>query len=215
MPILFTENYDIIHEKEEEYGKFISEVYLPGAASMGLTSVGGFYAEIGFGPRVVGVMAVKELGELCNIVSAKGFKELGSMLKSHVCNYRNAVLEPTGRVKHEEYSIQKGVWKLNQYYDLRPGLKNLYSDFIINEYLPTIKKIDYVEVTGGWNVIMGGVSEIIAELTFEDPVDIGRLMNNEDFRRITLKLRTGYVKSYISRVLRCTERFDEPKWFRL
>jgi hypothetical protein len=54
MPILFTENYDIIQEKEEEYGKFISEVYLPGAASMGLISVGGFYAEIGFGPRVSG-----------------------------------------------------------------------------------------------------------------------------------------------------------------
>ena len=36
-------------------------------ASIGLTSVGGFYTEIGFGPRVVGVMAVNEFGELCRI----------------------------------------------------------------------------------------------------------------------------------------------------
>jgi len=72
-----------------------------------------------------------------------------------------------------------------------------------------------MEVTGGWNVVIGGVSEIIAELTFKDPVDIGRLLNNEDFRKLNLKLKTQYVTNYTSRILRCTERFDEPKWFRL
>jgi hypothetical protein len=215
MPILFTENYDVIQGREAEYGEFISKVYLPEAATMGLVSIGGYYSEIGFGPRVVGVMAVKEFGELCRIMSTKKFKELNHALKSAVCNYRNAVLEPTGRVKHEQYTIQKGVWKLNQYYDLRPGVKDQYADFIINEHLPTMQKIDFVEVTGGWNVILGGVSEIIAELTFKDPVDIGRLLNNEDFRKITLKLRNEYVLNYKSRILRCTERFDEPKWFRL
>jgi hypothetical protein len=215
MSILFTENYNILQEKEAVYGEFISEVYIPEAAALGLASVGGYYAEIGFGPRVVGVMAISEFSELCRILSAKKFKELNRALKSVVCNYRNAVLEPTGRVKREQYTIQKGVWKLNQYYDLRPGVKDQYNEFVINEHLPTMATIDYVEVTGGWNVILGGVSEIIAEFTFKDPIDIGRLMNNEDFRRITLKLRNKYVTNYASRVLRCTERFDETKWFRL
>jgi hypothetical protein len=215
MPILFTENFDIIQDKEEEYGKFISEVYVPEAAAMGLVSVGGYYVEVGFGPRVIGVMSVKDFDELSRAVTSKRFKELSLALKSLIYNYRNAVMEPTGRVKREQYTIQKGVWKLNQYYDLRPGVKDQYSDFVINEHLPTMEKIDYVEVTGGWNIILGGISEIIAEFTFRDPVDIGRLMNNEDFRRITLKLRSLYARTYSSRVLRCTERFDEPKWFRL
>jgi hypothetical protein len=215
MPILLTETFDIIQESEEAYGKFVSEIYIPEAASLGLISVGGFYSEIGFGPRIVGVMAVNELSDLCRIMSSKKFKELNLGFKSVVRNYRNAVLEPTGRVKHEKYIIQKGVWKFNQYYNLRPGMKNQYSDFIIHEHLPAMEKIDYVEVTGGWNVILGGVSEIIAEFTFKDPVDIGRLMNNEDFRKLTLKLRSKYVTSYASQVLRCTERFGEPKWFRL
>jgi hypothetical protein len=216
MPVLFTENYDIIQDKIEEYGEFISKVYLPEAASLGLISVGGFYVEIGFGPRVVGVMAVKEFGELCEILSTKKYKALNTALKSFVRHYRNTAQVPTGKIKNEKvYIVQKGVWKLNQYFDLRPGLKEKYSDFIINEHLPTMAKIDYVDVTGGWNVMIGGVSEIIAELTFKDPVDIGRLMNNEDFRKITLKLRNEYVSNYASRVLRCTERFDEPKWFRL
>jgi hypothetical protein len=77
-----------------------------------------------------------------------------------------------------------------------------------------MEKIEYVEVTGGWNVVLGGISEIIAEFTVKDPIDIGRLLNNEDFRKITLKLKTDYVWNYQSRILRCTERFDEPKWFR-
>jgi hypothetical protein len=215
MSILFTENYDIIQDREELYGEFISEVYIPAAAVMGLVSVGGFYSEIGFGPRVVGVMAVNELGELSRIISTKEFKKLNLALKSVVSNYRNAVLESTGMIKREQYTIQKGVWKLNQYYDLRPGIKDQYREFVLKEHLPAMMKIDYVEVTGGWNVILGGTSEIIAEFTFKDPVDIGRLLNNEDFRKITLKLRNSYVLNYKSRILRCTERFEEPRWFKL
>ena len=72
-----------------------------------------------------------------------------------------------------------------------------------------MREIDYVQVTGGWNVVLGGVSEIMAELTFKDPQDIGRLMNNENFRQITTKLRRKYVRNYASRVLRCTERFGD------
>jgi|SRR4030042_6742920 hypothetical protein len=214
MSILFNQNFDIIQEKEEEYGQFIARVYIPQMTAMGLISVGGYYVEIGFGPRVVGVHSVGSLEELSRIFTLKGYKDLTLRLKSLVYNYRNAVLEPTGRVKKEPYAIQKSVWKLNQYYNLRPGMKEAYKDFIVEEHLPTLEKIDYVEVTGGWNVILGGISEIIAELTFKDPVDIGRLMNNEDFRKITMKLRNKYVMNYASRVLRCTERFDEPKWFR-
>ncbi|MBN2402615.1 MAG: hypothetical protein JXN64_09455 [Spirochaetes bacterium] len=213
MPILFKENYDIIPGKEDEYSKFIAKTYLPKTTNMGLVSVGGFYTEIGFGPRVHGVMSVKDCDELSRIITAKQYKDLHLTLKTFIYNYQNSVLEPTGRVKRAEYSIQKGVWKFNQYYDLRPGIKEEYSNFIIKEYLPVMEKIDYVEVTGGWNVILGGISEIVAELTFKDPIDIGRLMNNEDFRRISLNLRNIYAMKYASRVLRCTERFDEPKWF--
>jgi hypothetical protein len=72
-----------------------------------------------------------------------------------------------------------------------------------------VSEISYVEVTGGWNVVLGGVSEIMAELTFKDPQDIGLLMNNKNFRRVTTKLRSKYVRNYASRILRCTERFSD------
>ncbi len=215
MPVLFTTAWDIIPGKENEYADFIAGAYLRETAATGLTAVGGYYVEVGFGPRIIGVSLAADLESLSRIIADDRFKQISLKLKSLVYNYRTAVLEPTGRVKRETYAIQKGVWKLNQYYDLRPGVKKEYADFIVKEYLPTIQKIEYMEVTGGWNVILGGVSEIISEFTFKDPVDIGRLLNNEEFRKLNLKLKSAYVVNYASRVLRCTERFDEPKWFRL
>jgi hypothetical protein len=215
MPVLFTQSWDIIQGKESEYAEFIVHTFLPEMQAVGLTAVGGYYVEVGFGPRIIGVHRANDLEELSRLVSTGAFKELTLQIKSLVCNYRTAVLEPTGRVKREAYSIQKGVWKLNQYYDLRPGMKKGYADFIMNEHLPTLEKIEYLEVTGGWNVVLGGFCEIIAEFTFKDPNNIGRLLNDEDFRRLTLKLKTKYVTNYASRILRCTERFDEPRWFRL
>ncbi len=214
MPVLFTHNFDVIQDMEGEYGEFITS-YLKEMTNMGLTTVGGYYVEVGFGPRIVGAHTAFDLTDLARIISTKRFRDLNLGLKSLVCNYSYAVHEPLGRLKKGDYTIQKGVWKLHQYYDLRPGMKGQYGDFIVNEHLPILGAIDYVEVTGGWNTVMGGASEIVAEFTFKDPIDIGRLLNNEDFRKTTLKLKNGYVTNYRSRILRCTERFDEPKWFRL
>jgi hypothetical protein len=140
---------------------------------------------------------------------------LALQVKSFVYNYRTAILEPTGNVKRVDYVIQKGVWKFNQYYDLRPGKKKEYADFITTEYIPALQKLDYLEVTGGWNVVLGGLNETIGELTFKDPVDIGRMLNSQEFRRSNMRLQEEFVVNYQNRILRCTERFDEPKWFRL
>jgi hypothetical protein len=215
MPVLFTQSWDILEGKQNEYAEFVTGKLLPEMHTIGLDAVGGYYVEVGFGPRIIGVHRANDLEHLSRCVSSLRFKELTLKIKSLVYNYRTAVLEPTGRVKRETYTIQKGVWKLNQYYDLKPGAKKEYADFIIDEYLPAIEKIGYMEVTGGWNVVLGGISEIISEFTFKDPVDIGRLLNDEEFRKINLKLKSTYVTNYANRILRCTERFDEPKWFRL
>ena len=214
MSILFTQHWDIIPGSESEYAQFITDRYIPETAGKSFYPVGGYYVEVGFGPKIVAVYAAESLAQLTEVVGTPKFKELTLTLKSLVYNYVSGVYEPTGNVKHNNYSIQKGVWKFKQYYDLKPGAKKEYADFVINEHIPTMNKISFVEVTGGWNVLIGGMSEIIAEFTFKDAMDVGRLLMNEDYRRITQKLRTEYATNYASRVLRSTERFDEPRWFK-
>lgn len=215
MAVLLTQNWDIIPGKEDQYEEFVAKKYIPKCTDMGLKSVGGFYVEVGFGPRIISLKSAKTLSDLYQVMAGSSFMELNRELKEYIINYHSKIQEPTGRVRHEEYKIQKGVWKYNQYYDLIPGKKEEYAYFIINEHLPTMDKIDYVEVTGGWNVLVGGSCEIIAEFTFKTPVDIGRLLDNQDFRRVTQKLRQDYVVNYASRIIRTTERFEEPRWYRL
>jgi hypothetical protein len=215
MAIIFTQDWDIVPGRRDDYERFISEEYMPECDRLGLKSVGGFYVEVGFGPRILFLNSSENIDVLFHGLAQKSFKELIVKLKHYVVNYRNKVLEPTGRVKHETYSIQKGVWKFNQYYDLIPGKKRDYAEFVVKEHIPTLQSLDYLEITGGWNVIMGGFSEIITEFTFKHPHDIARMLDNEDFRRVTGKLCCDYVVNYATRIMRTTERFDEPKWYRL
>jgi len=215
MAVLFTQSWDVLQGKEDAYSEFVTRTLLPGMEAIGLVPVGGYYVEVGFGPRIVGVHRAQSSEDLCRAIAGNEFKQLTLQVKSLVHNYRTAILEPAGRVKHVDYVIQKGVWKFNQYYDLRPGLKKEYADFIMGEYIPALQELTYVEVTGGWNVVLGGVSEIVGELTFKDPVDIGRMLNSQQFRNAAGRLQDEFVANYQNRILRCTERFDEPKWFRL
>jgi len=214
MAIIFSQDWDVFPGREDEYENFIME-YVPRSAKLGLQAIGGFCVEVGFGPRLVFLSSVGSLKSLCDVLSDKEYRNLLLDLKKYVINYQTKVLEPTGRVKKEAYELQKGIWKYNQYYDLIPGKKEAYADFIINEHLPVLEKFDYMEVTGGFNVIMGGFSEIVAEFKFKSPVDIGRLLDNEEYRKTTIKLRRNYVVNYRSRIMRTTGRFEEPRWYRL
>jgi hypothetical protein len=215
MTILLAQDWDIILEVGDEYEAFITQTYIPKCEELGLNSVGGFYVEVGFGPRIVSIKSTKTLNDLMRIMSSKEFKTLHSQLREYVVSYSSRILEPTGRVKHCDYKIQRGVWKFNQYYDLIPGLKKEYADFIVTEYLATLEQFDYLEITGGWNVLVGGICEIIAELTFKSPVDIGRMFEDERYKRIAEKLQRNYVINHRTRIMRTTERYEQTKWYRL
>lgn len=213
MTILFAQSWDILPEKEEEYNAFVGMTFIPKCMELGLLSVGGYYVEVGMGPRIISVKRVESLETLARIMGRSEFKELIHDLKGYIQGYRTKVLTPTGRTRDKPYEINKGVWKYNQYYDMRPGKRQQYAEFVVNKYLPLLDSLDYLEVTGGWNVILGGFSEIIGEMTFKDPIDIARLLNNPDFRELNHVLKRDYVTNYSSRILKTTERFEEPKWF--
>ncbi len=215
MPVLFIQNWDVVPGSEDEYAGFITETYIPKTTTMDLISVGGYYVEMGFGPRIIAVLSAQNASNLARVITTERFRDLTARLKTLVYDYGSYVLAPTGNLRREKYVIQKQVWKFNQYYNLRSGTKKHYTDFVLNEHLPVMRMIDYVEVTGGWNVIFGDLCEIVIEFTFKDPMDIGRLMIDQDFRRVTEKLRRKYAVNYRSRILRCTERFGENRWVRL
>ncbi|MBI5440553.1 MAG: hypothetical protein HY900_04995 [Deltaproteobacteria bacterium] len=227
MSFLLTQEWDIIRGAEEEYAAFISRRFQPKCEELGLRGVGGFYVQVGSGPRIISIRAVESLEALYRAMSTRLFQEVKLELQEHVENYRSKILAPRSEdpprphdarqsgSAAKPYEIQRGVWKLNQYCTLLPGRRGAFADFIAREYVPALRAIDFVEVTAWWDVLIGGPSEIIGEFTFKHPVDIGRLLDHEDFRRLTYTLRSEYVADHQSRILRTTERFEEPRWYRL
>jgi hypothetical protein len=207
--------WDVIPGLEDDYDRFISEQYIPQLQQLGLTAKGGYYLVVGVGPRMALVSTAESMAKMGEILSTKVFKDLMLELKKYIINYSSRITEPTGRVKDGEYAIQKGVWKYIQYYDVIPGRMPEYADFISNKYLPTMESIDYVEVTQGWTLVMGSFAEITGELTFKTAVDVGRMLENPTFNKLIDEMRTNYVLNYRCRILRTTERFDEPRWYKL
>jgi len=215
MSLLFTQDWDVVRGKEDAYAGFVTKTFIPECNKLGLQSVGGFYVQVGVGPQVISIKSAKSLSSLYEAMGSASFRELKAKLREYVSNYSSKILEPAEITPGKEYEIQKGVWKYNQYYDVRPGNREAYERYVKETYLPALEEIDYVEVTERWNVLIGGFSEAIVELTFQHPVDIGRLLDNPQFREVTYTMSRDYVRNYKSRILRTTERFDEPRWFRL
>lgn len=215
MSLLFTQDWDVIHGKEDAYEQFVTDRFIPQCNRLGLTSVGGFYVQVGVGPRIISIKSAPSLSELSAIMSSPTFRELQEELRRFVVNYSSKILEPAHGTSGKDYAIQKGVWKYNIYFDVRPDLHTEFHQYMDATYLPTLREVDYLTVTECWNVLIGGFSERIVELTFQHPVDIGRIFDHPGFREITYSLCRNYVRNYKSRILRTTERFDEPRWFRL
>ena len=108
MPILFTKSWDIIPGCEQEYSEFIAKTFITEIAGMGLVPVGGFYVEVGFGPRVIGVSSCENYEKLAGIVTSQRFKDLILKLKAMVFNYRTAVLEPLAASRERPTRSRKG-----------------------------------------------------------------------------------------------------------
>ena len=177
--------------------------------------MGGFYVEVGPGPRIMSLKTADDVISMLTVYFSKEFKALVMQLEDYVTSYGNRVMLSIGKEINGGYKIQKGVWKYIQYYDIIPGQKENYKTFILEEYLPAMKEIDYLEVTSGWKVVLGGKSHIVGELTLESSVDIGRLLDDPVFHEMTGKLRRRHVCNYATRIIRTTERFEKPRWYRL
>jgi hypothetical protein len=215
MAVLLTQEWDVVRGKEKEYEKFVENEFIPRSNEMGLRSVGGFYVEVGPGPRIISLKTADDVIDLLTVFFSKEFKALVMELEDYVTSYGNRVMLSIGKDINGGYKTQKGVWKYIQYYDIIPGQKENYKQFILEEYLPAMKEIDYLEVTSGWKVVLGGKSHIVGELTLESSVDIGRLLDDPVFQEATDKLRRRHVCNYSTRIIRTTERFQKPRWYRL
>ena len=214
MNTLFTQQWNVERDTEDEYLAFITEQYNPKITSLGLKIVGGYYVEIGPGPTTVAVFSADNINLINEIALSEEYRKITNKLNFYVNNRCAALGFSTGRVSQETYTIQEGVWKWNHYYNVRPNKKEEYKH-TLEQIVTVIEKLDFVELTQEWHMLYGGRGDYLLEMTFKDPIDVARLLNNQQFRKLEKLIKKELIIDYSSRLLRSTERFDKPRWVTL
>jgi len=209
MIFLFNQHWDLIPGRVEEYTQFVINLHLPAMKKIGINMVGGFHVVVGEGPRIIAVGAVDSLQKLQKALETEEYERITAQIQQYVSNYFSRILKPTGRVKIEKYNIQLRVWKFNQYFNIIPGREKEYTEFVINDHIPTMEKLG-IKMTGGWRVVVGHGPSIVAEGTANSLVEIAKAMESHEFRRITNLLTSTYVTDYSSRLLAPTGRVELP-----
>ena len=156
---------------------------------MGLLSVGGYYVEVGYGPRIISVKRVESLEELIRIMSSSQFRDLVCELKEYVTGYREQ--DPAADRPHARRALRDPEGRLEVQPVLRPSPGEDGPSTHASSWTSTCP-CSRASTTGGHRWVERPDrrgSEIISELTFKDPVDIGALFDNASYRELTHVLK--------------------------
>lgn len=209
MTILFTQYWDVLPGRFDDYSAFISNEYVPGLNRLGIKPLGGYYVAVGQGPRIVAVATVEDQDYLRKILATNDYRLLAAKLLSLVYKYGSKLWVSSGRVIEGPYHIQTGAWKFNQYYNVVPGMEDEHYRFVKEECIPGMKELR-VPITGGWRLVIGEGPIILAECSARNIVDIAKCIDTSEFRRLVRRLKKYYATDYSSRILAPTGRIEIP-----
>jgi hypothetical protein len=209
MSVLFTQYWDVMPDRFEEYSNFVTSEYNPSLEKLGIKLLGGFYVAVGQGPRIIAVATVDEQDYLRKILATEEYRLITEKLLQVVWKYAAKLYVSSGRVLEGPYSIQTGAWKFNQYYNILRGREEEHYRFVKEECIPGMKELG-VPITGAWRLVIGDGPRILAECTARNIVDIAKCIDTSEFRRLVRKLKNRYATDYSSRILAPTGRIEVP-----
>jgi len=209
MTVLFTQYWDVVHGKFDEYSEFITNEYNPALEKLGIRLLGGFYVAVGQGPRIIAVATVDEQDYLRKILATEEYRVIAAKLMSLVTDYSSKLWVSSGRVLEEPYSIHTGAWKFNQLYNIVPGQEEAHYRFVKEECIPGMKALK-VPVTGAWRLVIGSGPTILAECTARNIVDIAQAIDTSEYRRLVRTMKKNFASDFNSRILAPTGRIEVP-----
>lgn len=209
MTILFTQYWDVIPGKFDEYSSFVTNEYNPALDKLGIKLLGGFYVAVGEGPRIIAAATVGESNYLRKILATDEYRLISAKLLGLVWKYSSKLWVSSGRVVEGPYNIQVGAWKFNQYYNVLPGMETEHYRFVKEECIPGMKQLG-VPITGAWRLVIGEGPHILAECTAKNIGDIAKAIDTSEFRRLVRALKKTYATDYSSRILAPTGRIEVP-----
>ena len=90
----------------------------------------------------------------------------------------------------------KMIFLFNQHWDIIPGKEEEYTKFVINHYIPTMKKIG-INPVGGFYVVVGEGPGVISVGTVDSLQKLQKAMETEEYEKVTAQVQC-YVVNYCS-----------------
>ena len=209
MSILFTQYWDVMPGKFDDYSTFVTNEYNPAMERLGMRLVGGYYVAVGEGPRIVAVATVDEVDNLHRALATPEYRRISADLLKLVWKYSSKVWASSGRIHSGPYRIQTGVWKFNQYYNILRGMEEEHARYVEEECLPGMKELG-VPITGSWRLVIGSGPRLLVEGTAKGIVEIAKAIDTSEFRKFVRTLKKKYITDYSSRILAPTGRIEVP-----
>ncbi len=86
------------------------------------------------------------------------------------------------------------IFLFNQHWDIIPGKEEEYTKFVINHYIPTMKKIG-INPVGGFYVVVGEGPGVISVGTVDSLQKLQKAMETEEYEKVTAQVQC-YVLNY-------------------
>lgn len=96
--------------------------------------------------------------------------------------------------------------KLLMQWDINPGTESEYSEFIINEFIPRIKRLGLTEIQF-WYTTFGDCEQIQASGIAEDNAQMQLILESDAWQEISQRL-ADYVEEFSAKVIRSKNSFQ-------
>ncbi|MCK4451526.1 MAG: hypothetical protein KAX26_13140 [Anaerolineae bacterium] len=96
--------------------------------------------------------------------------------------------------------------KLLMSWDIKSGLEAIYFDFIVNEFMPGLLRLD-IQPTEAWYTVYGSGPQILTGAVAEDLDTMTSILDSEEWYELQSEL-LAYVANFEYKIVRDTGRFQ-------
>lgn len=191
--------WSIIPGKDEACVEFLNTKFIPGISNLGLQTVAVWSELVGAYSEIVLENPSSDLKIIEETLKNKKYKSLKRNLLKFVKSYKTKVLINTDKIDIATKTIDKNTIKFNQMWDVVSHKKEVYDQFVINEYFPVLNELG-ISVAGEWEVLIGDGPGIICEGRV---TDFDNLIHNLQSKRFQEANRTlkQCIENYRNRIL--------------
>ena len=199
MPVKLNHYWTVIHDRRNDYEKFIINKFIPKINKLGLHTVAGWGVLVGGYSEIVFECVSNDLDQLEKALQHPKYKEMKARLLNYVKNYKTKVLVKTGKIDSYSTDIHRETVKFNQMWNLISDKKKEYGQYVIDEFYPVLENLG-VSIASEWEVLIGDGPSIICEGRAKD---VGNLISNLQSKKFrhAKKMLKGYIENYESRIL--------------